>query len=409
MRYLWLSLAIGLPLSGADVTFHRDVEPILQKHCQTCHRAGEIGPMPLMTYAQVRPWAKSIGEAVALRKMPPWFADPAIGHFANDPSLSAGELSKVREWVADGAPVGSKSEAPAPVVWEHFRPAPDLVTRMPRPIRIPANKTLEYQYVVLSAAFPEDRWVSAVDIVPGDRSVVHHAVLYVREPGSKWLRESDAKSGTTSDILAIYTPGAPVMECPDGMAKKIPAGSDLVLQMHYNSRKTDAKDQTEIRIWYAKEMPESRVLTLQMSNYGLRIPPGARNYRVAVSGSVPQDAVLLSMFPHMHLRGSGFEYQILGKAGRVDTLLRVEHYNFYWQLNYRLTTPRPLPAGTQLLWTGYYDNSANNPLNPDPAEEVTWGEQSQEEMMVGFFDVAVPAAVDKPSFFVRQSGRKDEN
>ncbi len=405
MRFLWLLLATGLYVRAEEVTFHRDVEPILQKHCQSCHRPGEIGPMPLMNYAQVRPWAKSIGEAVALRKMPPWFADPAVGHFANDPSLSADELSTVRAWVIGGAREGVKTDAPAPVVRERVRPAPDLVTRMPKPIRIPANQTLDYQYIVLSPAFSEDRWVSAVDILPGDRGVVHHAVLYVREPGSRWLREGDPKSGTTSDILAIYTPGAPLMECPPGMAKKIPAGSDLVLQMHYNSRKTDAKDQTEIRVWYAKETPQSRVLTLQMSQYGLRIPPGARSYRAAVSGSVPRDAVLLSMFPHMHLRGSGFEYQILGKAGRVDTLLRVEHYNFYWQLNYRLATPRLLPAGTQLLFTGYYDNSANNPLNPDPTEEVTWGEQSQEEMMVGFFDVAVPASVDKPSFFIRAPGR----
>jgi hypothetical protein len=186
------------------------------------------------------------------------------------------------------------------------------------------------------------------------------------------------------------------------MAKKIPAGSDLVLQMHYTSKKTAANDQTEIRMLYAKESPKSRVLTLQMSQYDLRIPAGARNYRATVSGTVPNDALLLSMFPHMHLRGSGFEYQVLGTRGRVDTLLKVDNYDFYWQLTYKLAMPRLLPAGTTLLFTGYFDNSANNPRNPDATAEVTWGEQSREEMMVGFFDVAVPPDVDKPAFFVRE-------
>jgi hypothetical protein len=250
--------------------------------------------------------------------------------------------------------------------------------------------------------------------------VVHHAVLYVREPDSAWLRDvpagvtyappsSDRKAvtraaETTSDILAVYTPGAPVMQCPEGMAKKIPAGSDLVLQMHYTSKRSTVKDRTEVRMLFAKEAPVSRVLTLQMSNYDLRIPPGARNFRVSVAGTLPRDALLLSLFPHMHLRGSGFEYQVLGMHGHVDTLLKVNDYNFYWQLTYRLQTPRLLRAGTRLLWTGYFDNSANNPLNPDPSEEVTWGEQSQEEMMVGFFDVAVPPDIDKPAFFVRETG-----
>jgi hypothetical protein len=275
---------------------------------------------------------------------------------------------------------------------------PTVVTAMPQPFRIPARATIPYQSFVLPAAFAADTWASAIEIRPSDRAVVHHAVLYVREPGQKWLE----KIPPTADILAIYTPGAPVMNCPEGMAKKIPAGSDLVLQMHYTSKSTDTKDQTEIAMITSPARPTYRLLTLQMANYDLDIPPGDRQYRAVVSGTLPRDALLVSMFPHMHLRGSGFEYQILaGRGGRVENLLKVNDYNFYWQLSYRLKTPKLLPAGTRLLFAGYFDNSVNNPRNPDPTAEVTWGEQSWEEMMVGFFDVAVSPDIDKEKFFVR--------
>jgi hypothetical protein len=244
--------------------------------------------------------------------------------------------------------------------------------------------------------------VSAAEIRPTDRRVVHHAVLYIREKDSQWLRGHDTNPrDITSDILAIYTPGAPRMECPPGMAKKIPAGADLVLQVHYTSLDTATSDQTEVKLVYAAEPPTSRVLTLQMSQYNLHIPAGARNYRASVAGTLPRDALLLSMFPHMHLRGKEFEYQVLGTRGRVDTLLRVNNYDFNWQLTYILKTPVPLKAGMQLLFTGYFDNSAANPRNPDPTEEVEWGDQSWEEMLVGFFDVAVPPDIDKPAFFIR--------
>ena len=421
-RWAWHSVALFLTAltAHAQTTFYKDVLPILQQHCQVCHRAGEIGPMPLLTFQQARPWAKSVREAVTLRRMPPWFADPHFGKFANDPTLSEAEIATIQTWVDTGAHEGAAADAPPPVDWPKngIIASPDFVTGMKQPFVIKANATVDYQYVVLQPGFPVDRWVSTVEIRPSDRSVVHHAVLYVREPGSDWLRGVEpgvmyspgvdgesarrAASMTKADILAIYTPGAPVMQCPPGMAKKIPAGSDLVLQMHYTSKKTAANDQTEIRMLYAKESPKSRVLTLQMSQYDLRIPAGARNYRATVSGTVPNDALLLSMFPHMHLRGSGFEYQVLGTRGRVDTLLKVDNYDFYWQLTYKLAMPRLLPAGTTLLFTGYFDNSANNPRNPDATAEVTWGEQSREEMMVGFFDVAVPPDVDKPAFFVRE-------
>jgi hypothetical protein len=242
-------------------------------------------------------------------------------------------------------------------------------------------------------------------------------VLYVRVAASSWLRNippgepyapsrSDSKEfartrDTKEDILAIYTPGAPVMTSPDGMAKKIPAGSDLVLQIHYTSKKTPAVDQPQIALVLDNAAPEKRILTLQMGRDDLRIPPGEANYRASVSGSLPDDALLISMFPHMHLRGSAFDFEIVGSNGYVEILLKVKPYKFDWQLNYILKKPRLLPKGTRLRWTGYFDNSPNNPQNPDPTAEVTWGEQSWDEMMIGFFDVAVDPNVDKERFFRR--------
>jgi Copper type II ascorbate-dependent monooxygenase, C-terminal domain len=385
---------------GAAPTFYRDVLPILQQRCQSCHRPGEIGPMPLVTWEQTRPWAKAIREAVVLKKMPPWFADPRFGEFANDPSLQPAEVAMIDQWVAAGAPAGTKAEAPPPVAWPSGSnlPGATVRTRMPQAFRIAAGATVPYQSFVLPAEFTRDAWASAIEIRPSDRSVVHHAVLYVRERGATWLDKPPA----SADVLAVYTPGAPVTTCPDGMAKKIPAGASLVLQMHYTSKKTAASDQTAVALVTSASVPRSRVLTLQMDNTRLRIPPGEREYRASAAGTLQRDAVLLGMFPHMHLRGTGFAYQIAGtRPGEIETLLQVNNYDFHWQLYYRLKTPRTLRAGTRLIVSATYDNSARNPRNPDPDAEVTWGEQSEEEMLVGFFDVAVPPEVGKEAFLAR--------
>ncbi len=372
--------------------------------------------MPMTTYAEVRPWAREIRDAVVTRRMPPWFADPRYGHFSNDPSLSADEIDIIKAWAAAGAPAGSKRDAPPPVHW----PAdwrigkPDLVVSMSRPFPIPANGTIEYQYIILPASFAQDRWVRAVEIRPGNRAVVHHAVLYVREPGSEWLRDvpkgvmyappaADAAAKraagfTTSDILAVYTPGALAMTCPPGMAKKIPAGSDLVLQIHYTSRPTAQQDQTRVALVYS-EVPRQRILTLQMDRNSFTIPPGAADYTISVSGTLPRNALLISMLPHMHLRGSEFDYQMAVPGQPLQTLLRVKPYDFYWQLSYRLKQPIQLHGGDRLVFTAHYDNSANNPRNPDSTATVHAGEQSWEEMMVGFFDLAVEPDVNKNAFF----------
>jgi hypothetical protein len=404
---------------AAEPVFYRDVLPILQNRCQECHRPGEIAPMAFRTYTETRPWAKAIRQAVATRKMPPWFADPGYGHFSNDRSLSDAEISTLTAWVDAGAPAGDPQDSPAPREWPDGWSVgrPDAVFEMPKPCAIPARGTVEYQYVILPLHFSEDKWVERVEVRPSNRATVHHAVVYIREPGSRWLagepngvlfalppgagQRQNPKSFTTSDILMVYTPGNASEHWPAGVAKKIPAGSDLVLQIHYTANGKAASDRTSIGVIYAKEAPKQAVLTLQMGNDRFVIPPGDPNYRVTVSGTLPNDALLIGLLPHMHLRGKGFEYLIRGPNGAVETLLRVSRYDFAWQINYRLAEPRQLKAGTHLEWVGYFDNSANNPRNPDPSAEVRYGEQSWEEMMIGFFDVVVDADVSKPKFFER--------
>lgn len=374
--------------------------------------------MPLLTYRQTRPWAKAIREAVLLHRMPPWFANPQWGKFANDPSLTSAEAETLADWAQSGAPAGSPADAPKPRVWPQgwSIPKPDAVFEMPRPIEIPASGEVDYQYIVLPTGFTKDEWVQQVEVRPGARSVVHHAVIYIREPSSKWLR--DAKPGipysipedepehrrlwTTSDLLLVYAPGNPPVKLPEGMAKLVPAGSDLVLQMHYQPNGKAARDQTKIGLVFARGPVRQRVLSLQMGNDHFVIPPGHPHFYVGVSGTLPNAAELLSLFPHMHLRGQSFEFAMIPAGGKRQILLDVDHYDFHWQLSYQLAKPIPLAAGTKLEWSAYFDNSEDNPRNPDPTEAVHYGEQSRSEMMIGFFDVAVPRDVDKQQFFVRR-------
>ena len=404
---------------SAAPTFYKDVLPLLQDHCQSCHRSGEVAPMPLVTYEQTRPWAGAIAHAVEMKMMPPWFADARFGHFANDSSLTEQQISTISAWAAAGAPAGQSSDAPPPKRWtDGWNIAqPDLVVKMPKPVSIPAGGEVEYTYEIVPTNFAEDRWVRMSEFRPGSPANVHHAVVYIRPPDSQWLRhapvgepftastlkdpiERRQAHETTSDLLLVYAPGSSPDQWPEGMAKFIPAGSDLVFQMHYTTNGHAAEDLTGIGIVFAKNPPKERVITLQLNNHSLIIPPGADDFRVEVQGTLPNDAALLSLFPHMHLRGKRFEYDIVHDDGSVEVLLRV-NYHFHWQLSYKLAEPRFLKAGTKLRAIAWYDNSKNNPHNPDPTKTVTWGDQTSDEMMVGFFDVAVPAAMDKWKFFER--------
>jgi hypothetical protein len=414
-------------------TFYKDVMPILQGHCQECHRAGGIAPMAFETYEQTRPFAAAIRTATQSRSMPPWFADEKIGKFTNDPSLSEQQIAMLAEWSTSGAAAGEKRDAPAPRIWAEgwTIPKPDVVITMPQAVELPASGDIDYTYEIVPTHFTEGRWVQMAEVLPAQRGNVHHAVVYVRPPESQWLRHARVgtpftaatltdpqdRAGamwTDSDILLVYAPGSSPDMWPDTMAKYIPAGSDLVFQMHYTANGVAKADQTRVGLRFSKQPPPQRVLTLQLTNDHFVIPPGAPDYRVEARGTLPNEATLLSFFPHMHLRGKRFEYNLVQhdaalnkEAGdkhesttTFEPLLRVR-YHFHWQMSYRLATPRRLPAGSELQAVAWFDNSRNNPHNPDPGAAVRWGEQTYDEMMVGFFDVAVDAKLDKRSFFVR--------
>jgi len=401
-------------------TFCRDVLPILHAHCQQCHRPGEVAPTPFLTYKQVRPWAKAIRESVALKRMPPWFAEPGYGPFSNDRSLTEQQIQTIEKWVDAGAREGDPHDAsPAPHWVENWNiQTPDVVLQMPRPFPIPAAGDVDYQYIVVPTGFTEDKWVEMAELRPSNRAVVHHAVVYIREPGSFWLR--DAKPGipyvppgdtprerlsngwTTSDILLVYSPGSLAENWGKSMGKLIKAGSDLVFQFHYTPNGRATSDQSKLGLVFQQDPPNKRVITLQLDNDRFLIPPGHPHYRVSAWGTMPNDTELLSFFPHMHLRGASFEYNIIEPDGKRRTLLRVKPYNFHWQLSYRLAKPLAMRAGTKLECVAYFDNSRNNPNNPDPDEAVRFGPQSYEEMMIGFFDIAVATGTDKNEFFVRQ-------
>ena len=394
-------------------TFNKDVQPILATHCQTCHRAGEIGPMALMTYKDVRPWAKAIKDSVSSRRMPPWFADPHVGKFANDRSLPKPNLDTLVAWVEGGAPEGKAADrrAPREFVEGWNIPKPDLIVEMPEPFDVPKEGKTDYQFIVIPMDLKEDKWIQMAEARPSDRSVVHHIVVFARHPNSKWLRgeatpgkpfvpprtRPDGKprndiGGEGNEILTIYTPGNVPDIWKPGLAKFVSAGSDMVLQLHYTSNgKKAGRDQSRVGFVFAKQPPQQRVMTVSASNSKFEIPPGDANYAVSGRMNLPNGATVLSFFPHMHLRGKAAEYRVVQPGKDAETLLKVTPYKFDWQLTYQLEQPLALPPGSRIEATGYFDNSANNPYNPDPKATVRFGEQSWEEMMFGFFDIAFDA------------------
>jgi hypothetical protein len=387
-------------------TFHKDVLPILQKNCQSCHRPGEAGPMSFLTYKDTRPWAKAIREAVLMGKMPPWFADPAHGSFQNDRRLSKSDIATLTEWAQGGALEGDPNDAPKPVAFvEGWNiGAPDVVLEMPAEYDVPASGTIEYQHFVVPTHFTEDKWVRVVELRPGNRAVVHHAAVFVRPPKSGWMREAKVgqafssqdseNQGLSDEMLDFHVPGSAPHALPPGQAKLIPAGSDLILQMHYTPNGKPAKDRSRLGLIFAKDQPAERVYTLPVINHDFAIPPGAPDYKVDAQMIIQDDTKLVSMNPHMHLRGKAFEFRALYPTGESQVLLRVPNYNFAWQLQYYPTRQLALPKGTRIELSAWFDNSANNPANPNPAKEVRWGDQSWDEMMVGTLDLTLPAAGD---------------
>ncbi len=377
-----LLLSAVVPSARADHTF-QDIQPILRNRCQECHRAGEIGPMPLGSYAQVRPWAKAIKEAVLSKKMPPWFADPRYGKFANDLSLNSKEIAALVGWVDAGAPEGisgpaSKADLPEkwPGGWRISKP--DAVFQLPQPVAIPSSGTLNYMYFAVPTGFTEDRWVESVEVRPSNRAVVHHAIILVQ-----------AYEGG-GGFLAGYAPGAVPQRWKPGQARLIRAGSNLIFQMHYTTNGKRSSDRTQVGLIFARQPVTQRIVAGQSVNHTFEIPPGDANYKVEATSLIDEPALLVGLRPHMHVRGKSFEYRAVYPDGRQEILLRVPKYDFNWQPYYYLSTPLKLPTGTRIECVAHFDNSVNNAFNPDPKVPVHWGDQSWDEMMIGWFDLAVP-------------------
>lgn len=409
-----LSAAAGTssPRAIQQVTFSRDVLPILQNRCQVCHRPGEAGPMSFLTYKDTRPWAKAIREAVLLKKMPPWNADPRYGKFLNDWSLTQREIDTLAAWADGGAREGDPKDAPkAREFLEGWTAGkPDMVFEMPLEFAVPAAGTIDYQHFLIPTRFTEDRWVEVAQLRAGNRSVVHHAVVFVRPPQSNWLREAKPgepfvpnnwQRGKTiyDEILDVYVPGGLPQILKPGRAKLIKAGSDIIIQMHYTANGKAATDRSRIGLTFAKQPPTERVFTLGVMNGRFVIPPGDPDYRADAKMRLQESTNVLSMAPHMHLRGKSFEFLATYPDGRTETLLSVPHYSFNWQLNYIPAQPIPLLPGTLIQCTARWDNSPNNPNNPDASAEVRWGDQSWQEMLVGFMDVTLDPKMDPIDLF----------
>ncbi|HEV1288192.1 MAG TPA: cytochrome c [Bryobacteraceae bacterium] len=418
MKVLGLALAVSLATSAAAVTFNRDVLPILEKKCQSCHRPGEVAPMSLLTYETSRPWAKAIKSAVLTKKMPPWSADPRYGHFVNDPTLTAEEVRILAEWADSGAPEGNAVDAREPSKWpDGWAIQPDVVLSLPHPIPVPAKGALEVMDIPIPSGFTKDTWVTSIEIRPGDRSVVHHADVFIvphRKDVKYGVPEFEPKARDADGVQiekmekekpkrgllgldAIYVPGAP----PDdyrlhGAAKLVPAGSDFIIQMHYTPNGTATTDQTRVGFTIAKEKPARQLVTIvptaPRDAAHFHIPAGDPNWEARAEVVFLQDADLVWFLPHMHLRGKDMTYQLIYPSGVSVTVLSVK-YDFNWQLAYDVKTPIAVPKGTRLQAVAHYDNSANNRFNPDPSKEVWWGDQTMEEMMVPYFGVLVKPGV----------------
>ncbi len=339
--------------------------------------------MALTDYASARPWAKAIKQAVVSRTMPPWFADPHVGKFSNDARLRDEEIATIVAWVEAGAPEGDPKDAPKPVAWVNGWKigAPELVIEMPRDIDVPVSGTLGYQYVSVPSGFNEDTWVRFAEVRAGDREHTHHIVVSVKEP--------EAPPAEQGEFLAGYGPGAVPETLGEGRAKLIKAGSELVFQLHYTTDGKPGRDRSRIGLILAHEKPRERVMELAAANVRFTVPAGDPDYRVDAGVTLHEDATLVSLLPHMHLRGKSFEFRVAYPDGRKETLLVVPHYSYDWQLSYYLDRPLRLPKGTTIECSAHFDNSANNPRNPDPAKNVRFGAQSWDEMMIGYFEVAV--------------------
>jgi len=371
----------------SEVTFSNQIARIFQNRCVQCHRDGEIAPFSLTNYDEVVGWAPMIAEVVQENRMPPWHADPKFGHFANNSQLSDEEKACIAKWVANGAPQGNPQDLPTPRTftagWQISKP--DVVIPMSdKPFTVPAEGKVEYQYFTADPGFKEDVWVREAEARPGNNAVVHHIIVFVIPPGE--TRTFMGEGTGLSNMLVGTAPGNPPARCRPGMGIRIPAGSKLLFQMHYTANGAEQQDLSSLGLVLADPATITREVKTDMAiNLGFTVPAGADNHEVVANRNFKVDTMILSFMPHMHLRGKAFRYELHYADGTMETLLDIPRYDFNWQNSYELAEPKLAPKGSKLRCVAHFDNSEDNLANPNPKEPVRWGEQTWEEMMIGFF------------------------
>jgi len=432
-----ISLIAGTAIFAAEtsspVTFNKDVLPVLQKNCQSCHRPGQIAPMSFLTYQSTRPWAKAMKSVVVSRKMPPWFADPHYGHFSNDRSLKQADIDTLVKWADGGAVEGDAKDAPPPVPWPEngWQIKPDVVVNGPD-FHVPAKGLVEWTWITVPSGFTKDTWVTSIEFRPSDLSITHHICLQMKahaadteynvpvwddKPRDQNGLEAPRPKGTPiqrgkvsrvtagSYMMGCYVPGMPTIDFRTLHAGKlIPAGTDFVFVFHYTPNGKEADAHIQMGFTVTNEAPERKFVTVAGSSVtdsdSFAIPPNAPNWESPpMIASFLVDAELVWMMPHMHLRGKDMTYEVKYPDGNSEIALKVPNYDFNWQLGYLLAQPIKLPKGSTLIGTAHYDNSANNKYNPNPNQTVYYGDMTWEEMMAPFFGVLVDKNVDDKKVF----------
>lgn len=382
-------------VAQTELTYHNRISRLMQANCLECHRAGGVAPFALETYEQVVAKSGMIRKMVERGLMPPWFAaPPAPGThtpWGNDRSLAEQDKADLLAWLGAGKPQGEAKDAPVARVFpkEWAIGQPDLVVQIPQPIEVKATGTMPYQNITVETGLTEDRWVRGLEVQPTAREVVHHVLVFVQEPGvvlpggrARFTGEDDERGG----FFAAYVPGNGHALLPEGFAKKLPAGAKLRFQIHYTPNGAATRDQVKLGLIFTDQTPKHIVRVAGIVDHRLSIPPGAPRHPESATLPVPADVKLLGFTPHMHVRGTAFRYEAILPDGTVRTLLDVPRYDFNWQISYRYAEPPTLPRGAAIRATGWFDNSANNPANPDPTKTVRWGAQTYDEMMLGYVE-----------------------
>ena len=385
-------LIASVPALAADgkPTFTKDVAPIFYKSCIECHRATMFAPFSLTSYEEARPWLRAIKQRVQARTMPPWGSDMPHGLFRNDPRLSDKEVETIVSWIDGGAPKGDMSDMPKmpPLAEGWTIGKPDAIYSMTEDFTIPATGTIEYKYIRIPVNLPEDRWYTAVEIKPTARANVHHIIAYTEPSSDKPTRPGNTFGPTN---ITGVSPNKPGLTFEPGIAKLLRAHQDIIVQIHYTTNGKEAVDRTQIGIIFAKEPPKQVHVTGLAVQPRFVIPAGDPNAEVKVVWEAKQDFVMTSLTPHMHVRGKDMTYTAFYPDGTSEVLLAVPRYDFNFQITYELAKPKTIPAGTKIEVVAHFDNSTGNKSNPDPTKDVKWGDQTWEEMMIGFWGTVVDA------------------